>query len=583
MKIASGPTDAPPRPVAPSRHPVRVNKFAHAFRHPVNPRRLLRIHPGDSVVVALADLAGGDIVEHDGQSLTLRSGVAAKHKVALIDHAVGDPITMYGVMVGRATQPIPRGAVLTTDNVRHDASAVDLTVPVSRPWRPPDTARFIGRTFDGYHRADGRVGTRNLWLVLPLVFCENRNVRALQEAFERELGYAAPERHRLSVRELARRYRHGEPLDQPLDVTDHAADPSSRLFPRLDGIRFLTHDGGCGGTRQDTRTLCGLLAGYLVHPNVAGATVLSLGCQHAQVGILQEEIARRDPGFSKPLFTFEQQHLGTEDALMHKAIRETFAGFVEADRAQRAPAPLSSLSVGLKCGGSDGFSGLSANPAIGHTSDLLCALGGTTLLAEFPELLGSEQDLIERCVNPDLAARFVTLMQNYNAQAQAVGSGFEMNPSPGNIRDGLLTDAMKSAGAARKGGTSPVTDVLDYPERAVTPGLNLLCTPGNDVECTTAQASAGATMILFTTGLGTPTGNPVAPVLKLATNTSLARRMPDTVDLDCGDVISGEATLESMGERILDLVIETASGRHLTAAERLGQWDFIPWKRGVSL
>jgi altronate hydrolase len=174
-------------------------------------------------------------------------------------------------------------------------------------------------------------------------------------------------------------------------------------------------------------------------------------------------------------------------------------------------------------------------------------------------------------------------MTAYDAQAHAVGSGFEMNPSPGNIRDGLLTDAMKSAGAARKGGSAPVTDVLDYPERATTPGLNLLCTPGNDVECTTAQTAAGANIILFTTGLGTPTGNPVAPVLKLATNTRLAERMPDTVDIDCGAVISGEASIEEMGERVLDLVIETASGRHITAAERLGQWDFIPWKRGVSL
>ncbi len=174
-------------------------------------------------------------------------------------------------------------------------------------------------------------------------------------------------------------------------------------------------------------------------------------------------------------------------------------------------------------------------------------------------------------------------MRTYDARARAVDSGFEMNPSPGNIRDGLLTDAMKSAGAARKGGTAPVADVLDYPERATAPGLNLLCTPGNDVESTTALAGAGATAILFTTGLGTPTGNPVAPVLKLSTNTPLARRMPDTVDLDCGAVLSGEVTLAEMGERILDRVIETASGRYPTAAERLGQWDFIPWKRGVSL
>jgi len=546
-------------------------------------RRLLRIHPDDSVVVALADLAAGDTVAHETGDLVLRTAVPAKHKVVLRDLAVGDPIVMYGVLVGRATQRIPRGAALTTANVRHDASPIDLTVPVARPWRAPDVSHWATRTFDGYHRADGRVGTRNLWLVLPMVFCENRNVRALQDAFDRELGYGQPDVHRRTVRELAARYRRGEPLDAPPaeEFADGAA--ARRTFPNLDGIRFLTHEGGCGGTRQDTRALCGLLAGYLVHPNVAGATVLSLGCQHAQVDILREEIAKRDPSFAKPMFTFEQQRMGTEDALMKAAIRETFGGFIEANRATRTPAPLAALSLGLKCGGSDGFSGISANPAIGHTSDLLCTLGGTTLLAEFPELLGSEQDLIERCTRPELAVRFAELMRAYDAQAHAVGSGFEMNPSPGNIRDGLITDAMKSAGAARKGGTSPVTDVLDYPGRATTPGLNLLCTPGNDVECTTAQAAAGATMILFTTGLGTPTGNPVAPVLKLATNTPLARRMPDTIDIDCGAVVSGEATLEEMGERILDLVIETASGRYITAAERLGQWDFIPWKRGVSL
>lgn len=547
------------------------------------PQQVLRIHPADNVLVALADLAAGQTVVDRGESVPLVTAIPSKHKVALQAFEIGDPIRMYGVLVGRAAQYIPRGAALTTGNVRNDASPIDLSAPVGRAWTPPDTSRFVGRTFDGYHRADGRVGTRNLWLVLPLVFCENRNVRALQDAFDRELGYGAPEQHRLAVREMARRYQQGEPLTAPLPATPTTQTSARQLFPNLDGIRFLTHEGGCGGTRQDTQALCALLAGYLVHPNVAGATVLSLGCQHAQVEILREEVARRDPAFSKPLFVFEQQRMGTEEALMTSAIRETFAGFIEANRATRSPAPLSALSVGLKCGGSDGFSGISANPGIGHTSDLLSALGGTTLLAEFPELLGSEQDLIERCVRPELAVRFAELMRTYNAQAHAVGSGFEMNPSPGNIRDGLLTDAMKSAGAARKGGTSPVTDVLDYPERATRAGLNLLCTPGNDVECTTAQAAAGANIILFTTGLGTPTGNPVTPVLKLATNTSLAHRMPDTVDFDCGPVISGEATLNEIGERILDLVIETASGRFITTAERLSQWDFIPWKRGVSL
>ena len=545
-------------------------------------RTVLKIHPTDSVVVALADLAVGQSVAYDGGAVTLSTPVRAKHKIALRDVHVNDAIIMYGVMIGRATTFIAKGAALTTENVRHDAAAIDLTTPVARAWHAPDVSRYRTRTFDGYHRADGRVGTRNLWLVLPMVFCENRNVRMMQEALERELGYAAPEQHRLMVREFASRMQRGEALDAPMPAFA-ARNRDARPFPNVDGIRFLTHQGGCGGTREDTRALCGLLAGYLVHPNVAGATVLSLGCQHAQLDILREEIAARDATFSKPLFMFEQQRMGTEDALMRAALRSTFDGLMEANSATRAPAPLSALNVGLKCGGSDGFSGISANPAIGHTSDLLCALGGTTLLSEFPELLGSEQDLIERCTRPELAHRFTHLMESYDAQAHAVGSGFEMNPSPGNIRDGLITDAMKSAGAARKGGSSPVTDVLDYPQRATVPGLNLLCTPGNDVECTTAQASAGATLILFTTGLGTPTGNPVAPVIKLATNSALARRMPDTIDIDCGAVVDGGVSIDTMGERVLDLIIETASGRQFTAAETLGQWDFIPWKRGVSL
>jgi altronate hydrolase len=239
--------------------------------------------------------------------------------------------------------------------------------------------------------------------------------------------------------------------------------------------------------------------------------------------------------------------------------------------------------MGVECGGSDGFSGLSANPAIGHAADLLVALGGTVLLSEFPELCGVEQELINRCVTPDVADRFVQIMRNYAAQAEAVGSGFDMNPSPGNIRDGLITDAIKSAGAAKKGGTSPVTAVLGYPEYATEKGLNLLCTPGNDVESTTGMAGAGANVMLFSTGLGTPTGNPITPVLKISTNTDLATRMPDLIDLDSGPIIRGEKTIEQVGEDILELVIEVASGAYTPKAVELGQNDFIPWKRGVSL
>jgi altronate hydrolase len=357
----------------------------------------------------------------------------------------------------------------------------------------------------------------------------------------------------------------------------------ARVFPNVDGIKFLTHQGGCGGTRDDARSLCGLLAGYIHHPNIAGATVLSLGCQNAETEILREELAKRHPRSGKQVVVLEQQRLGTESNLMSHAIEETFLGLVRANKAQRTSVPLTSLTVGLKCGGSDGFSGISANPTLGHVSDKLAAIGGRTILSEFPELCGVEQELVNRCISDEAADRFLSLMTAYNSRARAVGSGFDMNPSPGNIRDGLITDAMKSAGAARKGGTSPITAVLDYPEYATQSGLNLLCTPGNDVEAVTAQVGSGANMVLFTTGLGTPTGNPIAPVIKVSTNTPLAQRMPDIIDFDCGPIISGQSTPDESSEALLELMLGVASGEVRTKAELFDQDDFIPWKRGVSL
>jgi altronate hydrolase len=351
----------------------------------------------------------------------------------------------------------------------------------------------------------------------------------------------------------------------------------------VDGIKFLTHTGGCGGIRQDAQALCGLLAGYITHPNVSGATVLSLGCQNAQVAMLEDEIRKRDSNFSKPLYILEQQKIGTEKDLIDLAIRQTFAGLVKANEQTRTPAPLNKIVIGLECGGSDGFSGISANPAIGYCSDMLVALGGSVILSEFPELCGVEQNISDRCVDVNLAKRFSHLMKTYSDLATAAGSGFDMNPSPGNIKDGLITDAIKSAGAAKKGGTSPVVDVLDYPERVTKPGLNLLCTPGNDVESTSAEVGSGANVVLFTTGLGTPTGNPIAPVVKLSTNTNLYKKMSDIIDINTGTVIEGEETIEQAGERILEYVIRVASGEIEVSAVRNRQDDFIPWKRGVSL
>src|ERR1017187_803645 len=558
--------------------------------------KVLQIDSRDNLLIALADMRAGEQTgeQADAQAnisrelYVLVTDVPAKHKFAAKDFVVGDHVIMYGVVVGKAVVPIRRGEIITTRNVRHDASPFDAHREPHK-WIAPNVSRWKQRTFQGYHRADGQVGTRNYWIVLPLVFCENRNLAVLKQAFEEELGFAAPQIFRRQVAELAKLYHDGKKDSVRESIRNYtfektrSPNTAPKLFPNVDGIRFLMHEGCCGGTREDANNLCGLLAGYINHPNVAGATVLSLGCQNAQISILQEQIRKRAPNNTKPVLIFEQQQSASEAAMLSDAVRETFLGLIDADIAVRAPAPLSKLTIGLKCGGSDGFSGISANPAIGYVADLLAALGGRGILSEFPELCGVEQELINRCVDENVSNRFVQLMRDYAARAKAVRSGFEMNPSPGNIRDGLVTDAMKSAGAAKKGGTSPVTAVLDYPEYSSVPGLNLQCTPGNDVECVTAQVGAGANVVLFTTGLGTPTGNPVAPVVKLSTNSALLQKMSDIIDVNTGGIISGDSTIEQMGESILEFVIDVASGSVRTKAELGLQEDFIPWKRGVSL
>jgi altronate hydrolase len=547
-------------------------------------REVLKLDPNDNVLIALRDLHKGEEIYFSDEVYRLQSDVPAKHKFALRDMPLGADVVMYGVLVGKAVEPIRMGEILSTRNTRHDAAEYREEWKEYR-WVAPEVSRWRQRTFAGYRREDGQVGTRNYWLAVPLVFCENRNILALKQAFEEELGFAAPSAYRQQVAQLRQMYREGRTrgIRSYEPGANDERSRQARLFPNVDGIKFLLHEGGCGGTREDSNNLCGLLAGYIHHPNVAGATVLSLGCQHAQVEILREQIRARNASFRKPLLVFEQQQSRSEFQMLSEAIKATFSGLVEANDLKREPAGLEHLCVGLKCGGSDGFSGISANPAIGHTSDLLAALGGRTILSEFPELCGVEQQLINRCACKETGQRFVSLMRDYAARAKAVRSGFDMNPSPGNLRDGLITDAMKSAGAARKGGSSPITAVLDYPEYSTRAGLNLQCTPGNDVECVTAQVGAGANVVLFTTGLGTPTGNPIAPVIKIATNSAMAAKMPDIIDVDTGAIVSGEKTAEEMGEEILEHVIHVASGESSTKAELLLQNDFIPWKRGVSL
>ncbi len=533
------------------------------------PQKVLRIHADDDMLVALDDLATGEVIQYEGDSYLISSPVPRKHKFARRAFAAGEILKLYGVPVGRATQAIKRGEAVTTENLEHYAAEVEIAQGQPYRWTPPDVSAWQEQTFAGVVRADGRIGTANHWLIFPLVFCENRNVEHLRDALEKPLGYASDDLAAFTLSLL------GEDMAAPKPVT--------RPFPNVDGVRMITHNGGCGGTRADARELCKILAAYADHPNVAGVTVFSLGCQNAQIGMFQEALQRQNPNYDKPLLVYEQQKWdGGERAMMQAVVKDTLAALAQANQVQRQPVPLSALKIGVKCGGSDGFSGISANPTMGLVSDMVVSLGGSSILAEFPELCGVEANLIERCVHDDDKRRFLGLMRDFEAKALAVGTHFADNPSPGNIRDGLITDAMKSAGASKKGGSSPIVAVRDYGEPTPDQGLSLLCTPGNDVESVTGIVASGANVVLFSTGLGTPTGNPIVPVLKIASNSRVAQRQADLIDFDCGPVIEGQP-LPSVAGQLLDLVVATAGGQYQAKADRLQQYDFIFWRRDISL
>ena len=536
-------------------------------------KKLIKVHPTDNVAVALVNLSAGEVIDFEGSAVTVESDVKMKHKIAMVPFNTGDRIIMYGVLVGKASAKIEKGGLLSTANVKHESDKVTGKTETIG-WTAPNIEKWKDRTFMGYHREDGQVGTENVWLFFPLVFCENRNIEILKDIFEKELMKPKENDYQLLLRSLVKSETGG--------AGNEAASNDANLFNNIE-VKFITHQGGCGGIRQDSHSLAKLLAGYVNNPNVAGATVLSLGCQNLQIQIFKDALDAINPNSKKPVLIYDQQQIGTIEAMLSSVVKDTFEAIKKANEVQRAPAPLSKLKIGLECGGSDGFSGISANPTLGVTSDLLAALGGTTILSEFPELCGVEQELVNRCVEEESGERFLELMKWYEKTVVDAGSGFDMNPSPGNIKDGLITDAMKSAGAAKKGGTSPITGVFDYGEYISKPGLTLLCTPGNDVECTTAMVGSGANMVLFTTGLGTPTGNPIAPVVKISSNTDLAKKMSDIIDIDTGGIITGEKSIDEMADEMLEFIIDVASGTIKTKAAILNQNDFIPWKRGVSL
>lgn len=485
------------------------------------------------MATALRDLSAGERIDTPAGRVVLADAVPSGHKVAIRAVAAGADVRKYGWPIGRATRAIAAGEHVHVHNV--ETKLGDLLdyryAPATAAHRAPQAS---ARTFRGYRRADGRVGTRNEIWILCTVGC---------------------------VANTARR------------IADQA---DARFAGRVDGVYAFPHPFGCsqlGGDLDQTRRL---LASLASHPNAGGVLVVGLGCENNQLAAMLSEIEVADP---TRLRSFAAQLVEDELADGLAAV-EALVRLAEADR--RSDCALGDLVLGLKCGGSDGYSGITANPLVGRVADALADAGGTPVLTEIPEIFGAEQVLMDRAADAAVFAGIGTLVDDFKRYFLDHGQPVHENPSPGNIAGGITTLEEKSLGAVQKAGRAAVVDVLRYGERVRRHGLTLLEAPGNDAVSSTALAAAGATVILFTTGRGTPMGFP-APTIKIASNTALAARKPGWIDFDAGAVLSaGDAEGEAVVARLLDLVIATASGER-TCAERNGEREIAIWKRGVTL
>jgi altronate hydrolase len=489
-------------------------------------RGLLTIDPRDDVAVALSGLAAGDPVA-DG--VTARADIPAGHKVALRRIAAGAQVRKYGWPIGHATADIAPGDHVHSHNLATSLSGLEAYAYAPAAAEPLPR---LEATFQGYRRANGRVGTRNEIWILCTVGCVSRTAQRI------------------------------------------AAEADRRFKGRVDGVYALTHPFGCSQLGDDLSATRKMIAALAGHPNAGGVLVLGLGCESNQLDALLPLIPDADPA---RLRAFAAQAFEDE---LDEGLQAVEALVAAAEGDAREPCPLSDLVVGLKCGGSDGFSGLTANPLVGRIADAVCGAGGSAILTEIPEIFGAERLLMTRAASPAVFEAIGEVVNDFKAYFLRHGEPVSENPSPGNIAGGITTLEEKSLGAVQKAGRAPVTGVLRYGERVQAPGVALLEAPGNDAVSSTALTAAGATVILFTTGRGTPLGFP-APTLKLATNSGLAQRKPHWIDFDAGRIAAGQS-LDAAAGALLDLVIATASGQP-TRAEDNGEREIALWKRGVTL
>lgn len=493
-------------------------------------RSALQVDPRDDVATALRDLPAGETVTVGDTMVTLCGPVAKGHKLSVRPIATGDEVVKFGWPIGRATIDIPAGAHVHTHNVRTLLEEAQQYVYVAAP--PVPAASIAPRTFDGYRRANGAVGTRNEIWILCTVGCVGATARRLAELAER------------------------------------------RFAGRVDGIHAFPHPYGCSQLGDDLDHTRTMLASLAQHPNAGGVLLIGLGCENNQMDALLASA----PGIDRNRLRSFTTQMVSDEYETGLAMIEELVALAEQDR--REPVPLSELVLGLKCGGSDGFSGVSANPLVGRVADAVANAGGTPVLTEIPEIFGAERILMARAKDEAVFGEICTLVEDFKGYFIAHGQPVYENPSPGNKAGGITTLDEKSLGAVQKAGRAPVVDVLRYGERVRQKGLVLLEAPGNDAVSSTALTAAGATVILFTTGRGTPMGFP-APTLKIASNTGLAERKPGWIDFDAGPLLEGEPP-EAVTERLLDLVIATASGAE-TRAERNGEREIALWKQGVTV
>jgi altronate hydrolase len=492
----------------------------------------VRIHPADNVVVATMDLPAGHGVEAEGRRVALREEVPAGHKIALRDLAPGEPVVKYGFPIGVVTEPVPAGGWVHSHNLRTGLSG---TLEYRyEPVRRGGAVAASMPTFLGYRRPNGRVGTRNEVWIVNTVGCVNTAAERIARA------------------------------------------ASERFAGRVDGVHAFSHPYGCSQLGDDLENTRRVLAGLIRHPNAGGVLVLGLGCENnqmAQLLALAGEVDAARIRFFNTQDVVDEVEEGIDRV-------EELVRAMEGDR--RVECPASELVLGHKCGGSDGFSGISANPLVGRIADRLTALGGGVILTEVPEMFGAEQVLMNRAASEEVFQGVVAMVNDFKEYFLRHGQPVYENPSPGNKAGGLTTLEEKSLGAIQKGGQATVSRVLRYGEPASVGGLSLLEAPGNDGVSSTAMVASGATLLLFTTGRGTPLGFPV-PTLKVSSNSAIAAKKPHWIDFNAGALLDGTATLDGLADELLALVLDVASGRRLANNEKHGYREIAIWKEGVTL